>query len=279
MADVGVLGSTMRYLDSGGTKKPVLFLHGNPTSSYLWRRVLPRLDAGRWRLIAVDLIGMGGSGKPDLEYRLVEHVAYVEAFVEALGLTDVVLVGHDWGVAISLELLRRRPELVGAVAFMEGHVRPIASWDDFDPLFQQLRAPGIGEQMVLAENFFVETLLPAGMRRTLTPAELAVYRRPYPDPASRRPLLRWAREIPIEGEPADVVKIFQNFWGYLAGSPVPKLLIHGQPGAVLDAEYVQWCRRTQPGLVVADVGEASHFLPEDRPVEVAAALARWLDTV
>jgi len=263
----------MHYV-THGRGRPVVFLHGNPTSSYLWRNVLPPLAAPGRRLIAVDLIGMGGSGKPDIAYRLAEHVEHVGGFLDALSLDDVTFVAHDWGVAIALECLRRAPGRIRGVAFMEGHVRPIPAWDDFDELFRRFRTPGVGERMVLEENFLVETLLPAAT--SLTPADLDAYRRPYPDPASRRPLLRWTREIPVAGEPADVADLLEEAWRHLAGSPVRKLLVHGSPGAVLDARAVAWCRRTQPGLAVADVGGAGHFLPEDRPGELAAVLARWL---
>jgi haloalkane dehalogenase len=277
--DVRVAGSTMRYLDSG-QGPPVVFLHGNPTSSYLWRDVLPRLAGRGRRLIAVDLIGMGGSGKPAIGYHLSDHIDYVTAFVEALCLTGITFVAHDWGVAISLECLRRQPERVEAVAFMEGHLRPVPSWDDFDlggrEIFERLRTPGLGERLALDENFLIETLLPAGMDRTLTAAEMQIYRAPYADPAARRPLLQWAREIPVAGEPADVAQILTSSWAHLAGSPVRKLLVHGRPGAVVNAATVAWCRQTQPGLAVADVGAAAHFLPEDRPAEVAAALTEWL---
>lgn len=278
--EVRVAGTSMRFLESG-REQPVVFLHGNPTSSYLWRNVLPYLTGSGRRLIAVDLIGMGGSGKPDIDYRLDQHIDYIAAFIDELSLTDITFVAHDWGVAIALEYLRRHPVRVRAVAFMEGHVRPIAGWADFDPggreIFQRLRTPGVGERMALEENFFIEALLPSGMSRTLTPRELDVYRRPYPDPTSRRPLLQWAQEIPIAGQPADVVQLLDLAWAHLARSHIRKLLVHGRPGAVINSQVVTWCRQTQPGLIVADVGDASHFIPEDRPREVAEVLSRWLD--
>lgn len=277
-SDVVVRGSTMRYL-AAGSGDPTLFLHGNPTSSFLWRDVLAALRPSGRRLMALDLIGMGGSGKPECEYRLVDHIAYVVGFLEALDLRDLTLVGHDWGVAIALECLRRCPDRVRAVALMEGHLRPLPGWDAFDEggreLFQRLRAPGTGEQLVLEENVFIETLLPAGTHRTLTAAEHEEYRRPYPTPQSRRPLLAWAREIPVAGRPADVADLLTRGVANLAAAGVPALLVHGQPGATVDARAVSWLRGTVPGLVVADVGPASHFLPEDRPVEVAAALSSW----
>ena len=277
--DVHVAGTTMRYRESG-QGPPVVFLHGNPTSSYLWRDVLPRLAGPGRRLIAVDLIGMGGSGKPEIGYHLSDHIDYVTAFAEALALTDITFVAHDWGVAISLEYLRRHPARVRAVAIMEGHLRPVPGWDDFDPggreIFQRLRTPGLGERLALEENFLIETLLPAGLQRQLTAAELQVYRAPYANPAARRPLLQWTREIPVAGEPADVARTLTRAWEHLAGSPVRKLLVHGRPGAIVDAATLAWCRQTQPGLAVADAGPAGHFLPEDRSAEVAAALDAWL---
>lgn len=279
--DVTVLGSRMHHVETG-TGPPVVFLHGNPTSSHLWRGVLPRLPAGR-RLIAPDLIGMGASGKPDIGYTLGDHIAYVEGFLDALGLDDPVLVGHDWGVAISLDLLRRHPGRIAGIAVMEGHLRPLSGWDDFDPggreLFGRLREPGTGERMVLHENFFIDTLLPQAVRRPLAPADLDAYRRPYRTPASRRPLLQWAREIPIAGQPAAGAAVLQQAWDNLSTSPAPKLLIHARPGAVIGPATVELCRQRIPGLTVHDLGPGGHFLPEDDPAGVADALARWLRTI
>jgi haloalkane dehalogenase len=278
--DVAVNGTSMHYVESGAGR-PVLFLHGNPTSSYLWRHVMPKLDAPGRRLVAVDLIGMGNSGKPDIGYGLGDHVAYVSAFIDALDLTDLTIVGHDWGVAIGLTYLRDNPDRVRAVALMEGHLRPLAGWDGFDEggreLFQRLRTPGVGERLALEENFLIETLLPAAVRRPLTAADMAAYRRPYPDPASRRPLLQWTREIPVAGRPPDVAHTLETAWHHLARSPVPKLLVRGRPGAIVDDRIVEWCRSTMPDLEVADIGDAGHFLPEDQPDALADALRGWLD--
>ncbi|CAA9387901.1 MAG: haloalkane dehalogenase() [uncultured Quadrisphaera sp.] len=279
---VHVLGSWMHYLDVGAGR-PVLLLHGNPTSSFLWRHVLERAgdhDGGhRW--IAPDLIGMGASGKPDLDYRLADHVRYVDAFVAALGLTDVVLVGHDWGVTIALDRLRRHPADVRGVAVMEGRLQPLPGWGDVDDggreLFQRLREPGLGERLVLEENFFVDALLPAGLVRPLARDEAEAYAAPYPDPASRRPLLQWAREIPVAGDPADVTALVADAAAHLGRTAAPVLLVHGDPGVLVTAETVAWCRGTVGDLTVADVGgPAGHFLPEDRPGPVADALLRWV---
>ena len=283
LVEVSVRGSTMTYREAG-EGRPVLLLHGNPTSSFLWRHVLERAASGehggcRW--IAPDLIGMGSSGKPDLPYRFTDHIAFVDAFIEVLGLSETVLVGHDWGVAIALDRLRRHPEDVRGVALMEGHLRPLPGWEAFDDggrhLFQQLRSPGTGEQMVLEENFFLDTLLPAALMEPLTPDELAVYRSPYPDPTSRRPLLQWAREIPVAGEPADVHHLLAAAAEHLRTTTVPTLLLHGTPGVLVTEDTVAWCRNHLSNLTVHDVGEpAGHFLPEDRPNEVADALLAWV---
>ena len=284
--EVPVLDSAMTYREVGAGP-PVLLLHGNPTSSYLWRHVLRRaasLDGGSRRWIALDLIGMGGSGKPDLAYRLVDHIAYVDAFVEALGLSDLVLVGHDWGVTLALDRLRRHPQDVRAVALMEGHLRPLPGWDAFDDggsdLFQRLRTPGLGEQLVLEEDFFLDTLLPAALTTPLDPTELAEYRRPFPDPRSRRPLLQWAREVPVAGAPADVHHLMGAAAEHLVATPTPTLLLHGDPGVLVTADTVAWCRSHLRNLTVQHVGgPAGHFLPEDRPDDVADALVSWVQQV
>lgn len=283
LAQVPVLGSMMAYREAGAGR-PVLLLHGNPTSSFLWRHVLRRVasgDDGGCRWVALDLIGMGASDKPDVDYRLADHIRYVDAFIEALGLSDLILVGHDWGVALALDRLRRHPGDVRAVAFMEGHLRPLRDWDAFDPggrdLFQQLRTSGTGERMVLEEDFFLQTLLPAALTVHLLPAELAAYRAPYPDAASRRPLLQWAREIPVAGEPADVHQLMGAAAEHLTRTTTPTLLLHGDPGVLVDADTVTWCRRHLRALTVHDMGgPAGHFLPEDRPEHVATALLSWV---
>jgi haloalkane dehalogenase len=280
--DVALAGTSMHYVESG-EGQPVVFLHGNPTSSYLWRSVLANIDLRSRRAVAVDLIGMGRSGKPSIGYHLTDHLTYIEAFLAALDLRDVVFVAHDWGVAIALEYLRRHPARVAAVAFMEGHLRPLTGWSEFDAggreLFRSLRTPGVGEQMVLQENFFLDVLLPTAIRPPLLPGDLREYRRAYPSPSSRRPLLQWAREIPIGGDPAGNATLMEAGWTSFAGSPLPKLLIHGGSGVVLTADKVAMCRSELARLAVADVGDSGHFLPEERPEQVAAAVSSWLATI
>jgi haloalkane dehalogenase len=274
---VAVLDSWMSYRETGDGP-PVLFLHGNPTSSFLWRNVLgPVADQGR-RCVAVDLIGMGGSGKPALDYRLADHVRYLDAFLDALDLPPAVLVGHDWGAVLAIDLLGRRPDRVRGLAVMEGHLHPFASWDDLGggDLFAQLRQPDVGERMVLEDNMFVEQVLPSGMDHQLSDEEFAAYRAPYPDPAHRAPVLAWTRQIPVAGDPPDVTALVEGNQQVLATADVPMLLMHATPGAVIGAAEVDWCRRTCPGVDIVHVGGGTHFLPEDRPAEIAAALVDWL---
>ena len=278
-----VLGSRMYYVDEG-EGKPVLFLHGNPTSSYLWRNVLDPL-ARHGRCLAPDLIGMGDSDPlPDSgpgRYRFVEHREHLDALLAALGVTaDVVIVGHDWGGVLGVDWARRHPGAVRGIAYLETLVAPV-SWhgeNTPDPaLFGPLRTDA-GEQMVLHDNVFVEKVLPAGTRRTLTADEMAAYRAHYRQPGeSRRPTLTWPREIPIDGHPADVHAIVTANARWMATSPVPKLFLNGDPGALLTGPLRQQCRTwphqrevTVPGL---------HFLPEDAPHEIAIALDNWIATL
>lgn len=250
-----------------------MLLHGNPTSSHLWRHVLARAPGTGHRWIAPDLIGMGSSPKPDIAYTLADHIAHVDAFLSALDVSDPVLVGHDWGVAIALDRLRRFPSSVRGVAFMEAHLRPLPGWEAIDDLFRSLRAPGVGERMVLEENFFIDTLLPAALNRSVP---LSAYQAPYPTPESRRPLLAWARQIPIGGEPASSASLMAAAAAGLTNSEIPKLLLHGGDGVLITPPVVAWCRANVSNLTVTDVGPAGHFLPEDRPEEVADALIGWV---
>lgn len=275
---VTVHGHPVHYLD-GGTGIPILFLHGNPTSSFLWRNLLPAVSEDA-RVIAVDLIGMGQSGKPDIPYRLQDHIAYIDGFIDVLGLNDLVLVLHDWGVVIGLDYLRRFPERVRAIAFMEGHIHPIDQWQDLDPsaqtMFQQLRDPSLGRHLIIDENMFIEVVLPSGIQGTLTDREMKAYRAPFLEPVSREPIWRWVQEIPIAGEPADVAEIVRTNQRTLQDSLLPKLLFFAQPGAVIGATEVAWCHEHCTNLTSINLGVGSHFLPEDHPAAIADGLRRWL---
>jgi haloalkane dehalogenase len=256
-------------------------LHGNPTWSYLWRNVIPHLE-GHGRCIAFDCIGMGRSGKPTIAYRFSEHLAYLAAAIEQLELTDITLVTHDWGVVLGLALCRLMPQRVRALAFMEGHIHPIASWEEMEPgaraLFSQLRTEDVGRRMVVDENIFVETILPSGVRRRLTPVEMDAYREPYHERSARLLLWQWARSIPIAGEPPEMVEAVAANQQYLASSALPKLLLYAQPGAVIGQAEVEWCRRSCLNLTALDLGPGIHFLPEDHPDSIGEAVVRWMET-
>ena len=272
---VAVLDTHMSYVDIG-EGEPIVFLHGNPTSSYLWRNIIPYVS-DRARCLAPDLVGMGRSGKsPARSYRFVDHSRYLDAWFETLGLTrDVILVVHDWGSALGFHRAFRYPDQIKAIAYMEAIALP-RRWDDFGEgagVFRALRSPA-GEEMVLEQNLFVERVLPTGVLRKLSEAEMAAYRAPYFQPESRLPTLVWPREIPIEGEPADVTAIVESYAAWLAESTIPKLLILGEPGAIITGRAREFCRtwRNQHEVTVA----GRHFLQEDAPDQIGFALAEFV---
>ena len=274
---VAVLDSDMAYVDTG-SGDPVVFLHGNPTSSYLWRNVIPPVAATH-RCLAPDLIGMGDSGKnPAGSYRFVDHARYLDAWFEALGLThSVMLVVHDWGSALGFYWAHRHPERIKALAYMEAVVQPLtwASWPETARnIFQAMRSPA-GEDMVLQKNVFVERILPASVIRGLGDEEMAVYRRPYLEPGeSRRPTLTWPRQIPIEGEPVDVTRIVEAYGAWLSTSPIPKLFVNADPGVILTGPQREFCRSWPNQKEVTVKG--THFVQEDSPLEIGRAVAELL---
>jgi haloalkane dehalogenase len=279
MPDVNVLASHMHYQDRG-EGVPFVFLHGNPASSYVWRRVMPHF--ADVRCLAPDLIGMGGSGKPEIDYSFADHAAYLDAWMDTMALEDVVLIGHDWGGALAFDWAARHPDRVRGLAFMETILRPM-TWDDLPgpgsrPRYEMLRSPA-GEQKVLDENFFIEQALRATIMSGLSDADLDVYRAPYPTRESRRPLLAWPRCTPIEGEPAEVVARVEAYdrW-LLASSEVPKLLLtfDGSPETLLiGTAMVEWCRQNIANLDVRACGPAKHVVPEDQPDTIAQAIGDW----
>ena len=277
---VAVLDTEIAYVDTG-EGDPVVFLHGNPTSSYLWRNVISEVEGGA-RCLAPDLVGMGDSGKaPDGSYRFVDHVRYIDGWFDALGLTsNMTLVCHDWGSALAFHWAHRHSERVKGIAYMEAIVGPLTwdNWpDDATRIFQGMRSDA-GEGMVLEKNMFVERVLPASVIRELTGEEMEVYRKPYLEPGeSRRPTLTWPREIPIEGEPADVHEIATAYSRWLASSDVPKLFINAEPGAILTGDQREFCR-TWPNQQEVTV-KGSHFIQEDSPAEVGDAISEWLGSI
>ena len=278
-----VLGQSMAYVEVGDGD-PIVFLHGNPTSSYLWRNVLPSLSS-LGRCIAPDLIGMGDSAKlPDSgpgSYRFTEHRQYVDALLAALEITDrVTLVIHDWGSALGFDWASRNRDAIKGIAYMEAIVRPL-TWEEWPQrirrVFRSLRSPD-GEQTVLRDNIFVEKLLPAGTLGGISDDDLDSYRRPFLEPGeSRRPTLTWPRELPIGGEPADVCDIVDAYAGWLSASPVPKLFINAEPGAILVGAQREFCRRWPNQTEVTVAGR--HYVQEDSAKEIAAAVASWYQTI
>jgi haloalkane dehalogenase len=277
---VDVLGSRMAYHERGeGT--PVLFLHGNPTSSYLWRDVIPEL-AGCGRLIAPDLIGMGDSAKlpdPDTDtYRFTTHRKYLAAFIDAVigPAQSIVLVVHDWGSALGFDWANHHRDRIRGVAYMEGIVRPVAGWEEWSaaatPIFQGFRSDK-GEAMILDRNVFVERVLPGSVLRKLTEAEMTEYRRPFLQARDRWPTLTWPRQIPIAGEPADVVEIATDYSKWMAENDIPKLFVNADPGAILVGAVRDFCRswKNQAEITVS----GSHFIQEDSGPAIGRAVAGW----
>ena len=274
---VEVRGSNMHYVEQG-EGDPVLFLHGNPTSSYLWRNVIPHVS-GHARCIAPDLIGMGKSDKPDLEYRFFEHANYIEDFIDALGLSNITLVIHDWGSGLGFHYAALHPEKIKAIAFMEAIVLPVPSWDtfasDFREIFQSFRTEKVGWDLIVNKNFFIEKILPNGVVRELSEEEMNVYRQPYLEPETRKPLWRWPNEIPIGGEPSDVNEAVLKYNSKLVEWDIPKLLFYAEPGAILQKPAVEWCEINLKNLTSINLGEGLHYLQEDHPHAIGEALSDW----
>lgn len=276
---VEVLGSRLHYIESGPPEgPPVLFLHGNPTSSYLWRNIIPHV-ARRARCIAPDLIGFGRSAKPNIAYRFEDHARYIEAFIEAMGLKTLTLVVHDWGSAIGLDWACRHEARVAGIAMME-FISPVPSWSDWPegirPLFQAFRTPGVGRELIIEQNVFIEKVLPGAIVRGLTEAEMQHYRAPFLEPASRQPMLSFPNELPIEGQPPGVVARTGAYMQWLRTSKVPKLMFWGTPGILVTPEQAARHAREMPNLRSVDIGPGLHYLQEDNPDLIGRSIAEWL---
>jgi haloalkane dehalogenase len=277
-SEVEVLGRRMAYIDMG-TGAPIVFLHGNPTSSYLWRNIIAPLSQGA-RCIAPDLIGMGDSEKlPDTNrhsYSLAENQRYIDAFLDAV-IPDgaLTLVIHDWGSALGFDWASRHPARVRGIAYMEGVVRPMlmSEWSAAG-IFQKMRSDA-GEGMVLGDNVFIERILPMSIIRTLDDREMAEYRRPFLVAGEdRRAMLSWPRQMPLDNEPAEVVEVVERYGTWMSESQVPKLFINAEPGAILTGGMRDFCR-TWPNQTEVTV-KGIHFIQEDSPREIAEAITAWL---
>ena len=274
-----ISGRAMTYVEMG-TGDPIVFLHGNPTSSYLWRNVMPHLRT-QGRCIAPDLIGMGDSDKLEPSsaerYTFREHRRFLEAFLDAAGATrNVTLVVHDWGSALGFDWANRNRAAVEGIAYMEGIVRPLA-WHEWNEaargIFEAFRSDA-GEEMILENNLFIERVLPGSILRRLTAEEMAVYRRPFREPGEgRRPTLTWPRQIPLDGQPADVTELVADYAQWMAANDLPKLFVNADPGAILIGAQREFCRSWKNQTEVTVKG--SHFIQEDSPHEIGAAIAQW----
>jgi haloalkane dehalogenase len=276
---VNINGKQMAYHEAG-SGDPIVFLHGNPTSSYLWRNVIPHLS-DNYRCVAPDLIGHGDSDKLDdtgpNTYRFVDHRAYLDALLDHLGLgNNITLVIHDWGSALGFDWANRHRDRVTAIAYMEAIVRPM-EWSEWPEsirgIFQGFRSEA-AEAMIIEKNIFVERILPGSVIRGLTDEEMTVYRAPFLSPEHRRPTLTWPQQIPLGGEPADVVQIVSAYSEWLSESDIRKLFINAEPGAILTGSPRDFCRAWPNQTEVTVAG--SHFIQEDSPDEIGQAIARWM---
>jgi haloalkane dehalogenase len=272
----------MSYVHAGADGPTVLFLHGNPTSSFIWRNIIPHV-APVGRALAPDLIGFGQSGRPEIGYRFFDHVRYLDAFLEALGIGDMVIVAQDWGTALAFHLAARWPRRILGLAFME-FIRP-AGWENYHrrpearDLFKAMRTPGQGEKLVLEDNVFVERILPGSVLRKLSDDEMAAYRAPFPTRESRKPILAFPRELPIEGEPADVSAMSRHDHEALQQSTYPKLLFYGEPGALVSPEFAVEFAGGLKNCRAINLGPGAHYLQEDHSDAIGAALAPWIGEI
>lgn len=276
-----VLDSSMAWREAGDPRQPVaLFLHGNPTSSYIWRNIMP-LVAPVAHCIAPDLIGYGQSGKPDIEYRFADQARYLDAFLAERGIESAYLVAQDWGTALAFHLAARRPNFVRGLAFME-FIRPMADWGEFHQheaardMFRKFRTPGEGERMILDGNVFIERVLPGSVARKLSDEERAVYSAPFPTPRSRLPIWRLANELPIAGEPPEVHAVLERAHVALKSSRYPKLLFCGDPGALVSPAFARSFAAGLENCDLIELGQGAHYLQEDHPETIGREIATWI---
>ncbi len=274
---ISVNGSKMHYYDDG-VGDPVLFLHGIPTSAYLWRHIIAALSPNM-RCVAPDLIGMGLSDKPDIEYRVFDHIQYIDAFIDALQLKNITLVLHGWGSVIGLDYARRHEKNIKAIAFYESHLQPVSNWDQLSLPVQQfatlLNRPGASYRAVIKQNYFIEKLLPRSMIRKLTDDEMAHYRAPFPTPETRRSLWQYVNDLPLGKGPSDVMELIQTYSAWLQKTTIPKLLLYAIPGFMTTIEEVTWARDHFPNTQIASLDDALHLAQESVPDQFSEALLNW----
>ena len=278
---IDVLGYEMAYVDHG-SGEPVVFLHGNPTSSYLWRNIMPAV-ADTHRVIAPDLLGMGDSEKPAVDYSYALHAKHLHAFLDGLDLQNVTLVVHDWGSALGLDWAQNNEDRIKSVVMMEAVLPPVWPVPSYEVMgameegFKAFRTPGVGEKLIIEDNFMIDVGL--GQQFVLNPLPagiLAKYNNYYTEPAQRQVILNWTRSVPIAGEPADVVAVVENYSKWLTESQTPKLLIHVQPGVLVPPPAVEWLEANVPNLTTVDIGAGVHFIQETNPEAISATLDEWV---
>ena len=277
---IAVKDSWMSYLEQG-EGQAVIFIHGNPTSSYSWRNVMPYISDTH-RAIAVDLIGMGDSGKPEIDYTFKEHYRYFKRFINKLNLDKVTLVGHDWGAAIAWLYAKKHPEKVNGIVFMDGVLPPrfpAESYEELGPtadFFRTLRDPVWGPKLVLEQNVWIEQVLPASVNRTLGEQAMEAYRLPYLVPESRKPLLAWPNQLPIAGEPAQTKRLFRGIKRFMCSTDLKALYIYGSPSIDTSPQIREWYIENINELETTYVGQGLHYLPEDQPNAIGRAIEDWL---
>lgn len=281
-----VLGSNMTYVDTGvpndaKSKTTAIFIHGNPTSSYLYRNIIPHVQSSV-RCVAPDLIGMGHSDKPPLEYRFVDHARYLDEFLsQVVPSGKVILVIQDWGSALGFHWANRHRDRVAGIAFMEW-IRPFPSWDDAakspeqQEIFKAFRDPEKGRELIINQNMFLKVVVPRGAVRSLTPEEIEYYERPFEIPASREPVYRWPNEIPIKHHPADVYKLVEDYHDWLLKADFPKLFFYATPGRIVGEEKAEYYLKTLKNVKGVHVGQGLHFLQEDHPHRIGREIDHWL---
>lgn len=274
---VKIKDSNLHYIEAG-EGDPILFIHGIPASAYLWRNIFPALS-NHGRCIAVDLIGMGKSDKPDIPYRIFDHIEYIQAFVDALNLKNVTYVLHGWGSVVGFAIAMRNGANTKAIAFYEAHVLPPHDWHSLSLPIQQfaamLKDQDMSYRAIISDNYFINKILPRSVLRELTKEEIAHYREPFPTAESRKPLWQYVQDLPLGDGPADVIQLMEEYCAALEKSSIPKLMLYSIPGFVTTMNTVIWCREHLKNLSLVDLGAALHFAQETNPIAFRNALAEW----
>lgn len=274
---ITVQGSRMHYIEEGNGD-PVLFIHGIPTSSYLWRNIIPGLS-DQAHCIAIDLIGMGKSDKPDIDYRIFDHINYVDTFINSLDLKNITLVMHGWGSVIGFDYARRHEENIKGLAFYESHVRPTTNWNMLSLPVQQfatlLNRSNASYRAIVEKNYLVNKLLPRGVVRDLTVEEMKAYRSPFPTPESRKVLWQYIQDLPLGNGPKDVINLISRYSKWLQQTPIAKLLLYAVPGFITTIETVQWAKNHLKNIELFGLDNALHFAQESIPEIFSKKLREW----